>query len=157
MRSSTAIPNIIALTNHNERKASKPEAEKSIREQVRLVMGSKQPGIQASERRKEKREAYPYPIYLTPVAKDGTIQIEETVVALGKHLSELGFDFYHREPLPFRRVIVSFEMGSNRFSGMLLDLNWCRFSRHGWYDNGGRFIAAVASPLSAITHPSLIA
>jgi len=31
-----------------------------------------------------------------------------------------------------------------------VDLAWCRFNRHGWYDNGGRFTAVVPSPLSEL-------
>ena len=33
--------------------------------------------------------------------------------------------------------------------GLLLELTWCRFTRHGRYDNGGRFLAVVPSPLEA--------
>ena len=154
----SAINPSLVPTKLETRRTSNSEAEQVIRERVRSLMGAKQqPIAQLGERRKEKREAYPYPIYLTPVDKAGAILLDETVVALGKHISELGFDFYHREPLPFRRVIVSFEVSPNRFSSMLLDLTWCRFGRHGWYDNGGRFIAAVDSPLSGETHPSLLA
>ena len=138
------------------RTAAPSTADKNIREQVRLLLGSGQLRTPSGERRKEKREAYPYPVYLTPVDKQGNVQCDDTVVVLGKHLSELGFDFYHREPLPYRRVIVSFELGSHRSVAMLLDLTWCRFGRHGWYDNGGRFLATVPSPLTSNNHPSLL-
>jgi hypothetical protein len=139
------------------RRETKMESDQAIRDHVRAVLSAKQPGSQLGERRKEKREAYPYPVYLTPVDKDGNILLADTVVVLGKHISELGFDFYHREPLPYKRVIVSFEKSPHRFSSLLLDLTWCRFGRHGWYDNGGRFIATVESPLCVETHPSLLA
>ena len=38
-----------------------------------------------------------------------------------------------------------------------MDLTWCRFNGHGWYENGGRFLAAVNlpatdRPLSLVTH-----
>ena len=29
----------------------------------------------------------------------------------------------------------------------LIDLKWCRFTRHGWYESGGRFLESVASPM----------
>jgi hypothetical protein len=31
--------------------------------------------------------------------------------------------------------------------GVLVDLKWCRFTRHGWYESGGRFLQIVPSPL----------
>jgi hypothetical protein len=34
--------------------------------------------------------------------------------------------------------------------GLVVELAWCRFSRHGWYDNGGRFIAVIPSPLTEL-------
>ena len=132
-------------------------AEQRIREQMKVVMAAANavsPTVR--ERRRELREPYPYPVYLTPLDRAGGILRDETVVVLGKHVSELGFDFYHREPLPYRRGIVSFETRPNHWVGMLLDLTWCRFGRHGWYDNGGRFLASVVSPLADTTTPSLL-
>jgi hypothetical protein len=74
--------------------------------------------------------------------------VGQTLVVIGKHLSEHGLDFYHRQPVPQRRVIASLDGGSAGWVGLLLELNWCRFTRHGWYDNGGRFVAIVDSPLN---------
>lgn len=132
-----------------------PEAEHLIRERMRQVLASAQPS-QSLERRREKRHPFPYPVYLTPVGRDGQTPIGETIVVLGKHLSELGFDFYHRSPLPHRRAIVSFETARDVWVGVLLDLSWCRFGRHGWYDNGGRFLGIVPSPLGDEALPSLM-
>jgi hypothetical protein len=131
-------------------------AELSIRESMQQVLASVHPELHRFERRREKRHAFPYPVYLTPVGKDGLTPSGDTIVVLGKHLSELGFDFYHRDPLPYRRAIVSFEAGRGTWVGVLLDLSWCRFGRHGWYDNGGRFIAVVPSPLADESLPSLM-
>jgi hypothetical protein len=119
-----------------------------LRDEVQRILAGAQSSLRSSERRREKRYPYPYPVYLTPVAKDGVTPLGETLVVLGKHLSEQGFDFYHREPLPYRRAIVSFETPRGHWIGVLLDLSWCRFGRHGWYDNGGRFLGLVRSPLA---------
>jgi hypothetical protein len=119
-----------------------------IRENIRQVFAATKPIYTGNERRRDKREPFPYPIYLTPVEKDGTFSSEKTIVVIGKQLSEMGFDFYHRDPLPYRRVIASFEITANQWLGFMADLTWCRFGRHGWYDNGGRFIAPVRSPMS---------
>ncbi len=121
--------------------------ESLIVSQVRQVLSNPFPERALSNRRREKRHPYPYPIYLTPVARDGKTPEGKTLVVVGKHLSEHGLDFYHREPLPYRRVIASLACGSGAWVGLLMDLSWCRFCRHGWYDNGGRFLQAVTSPL----------
>jgi hypothetical protein len=44
-------------------------------------------------------------------------------------------------------MIASFEYGDDHWVGLVLQLTWCRFSRHGWYDNGGRFLQVAVSPL----------
>ena len=72
----------------------------------------------------------------------------ETIVVLGKHLSERGLDFYYEAPLPHRRVIASWEGRDGIWLALLLDLRWCRSTKHGWYENGGRFLQVVPSPLS---------
>jgi hypothetical protein len=99
------------------------------------------------ERRTEQRYPYPHPIYLTPVADDGP-RVDETIQVMGKHLSQHGLDFYHREPVPYRRMIASLALEGG-WVGLVLDLKWCRFTSDGWYDNGGRFVAAIRSPLAA--------
>jgi hypothetical protein len=101
----------------------------------------------AVERRRQQRQAYPYPVHLTPLADNGQPVVDRTFVVIGKHLSPQGFDFYCPQPLAERRVIASLDCGREGWIGLLLELAWCRFSRHGWYDNGGRFIAVVPSPL----------
>lgn len=132
------------------------EKELQIRDGVLRVLATTQPALAHAERRREKRHPFPYPVYLTPVGRDGVTPVGETIVVLGKHLSELGFDFYHRDPLPHRRAIVSFEAASGKWIGVLMDLAWCRFGRHGWYDNGGRFLGVVPSPLAEESLPSLM-
>ena len=145
------------IVNEIAREAVKAEAapvprerfgDRPLRDEVQRILAGAQSSLRALERRREKRFPYPYPVYFTPVAKDGITPLGETLVVLGKHLSEHGFDFYHREPLPYRRAIISFETPPGRWIGVLLDLTWCRFGRHGWYDNGGRFLGLVPSPMA---------
>jgi hypothetical protein len=101
------------------------------------------------DRRCDRREPFPYPIHVTPVADNGEVLSDETFVVLGKHLSERGLDFYHNAPLPYRRVITSWECRDGSWLALMLDLRWCRSTRHGWYENGGRFVQAVPSPLGS--------
>ena len=109
-----------------------------------------EPTRRAIERRREARYPYPYPLHVTPVATDGSAQVGETFVVIGKHLAPHGIDFYSRNPLAQRRVIVSLDCGVEGWIGLLAELTWCRFGRHGWYDNGGRFLGVVASPLAEL-------
>ena len=107
-----------------------------------------------TDRRHNRRLAYPYPIHLTPVGIDDSTPQGETIIVVGKHLSECGLDFYHNQPLPYRRMIASLRQGETDWMGLLVDLTWCRFTRHGWYENGGRFIEMIRSPMEDLDrHP----
>ena len=130
--------------------------DERVKNLVRLAVANPLPERQFAERRRETRHPYPYPIYLTPVGRDGTTPQGKTIVVVGKHISDHGLDFYHREPLPYRRVIASLACGSGQWVGLLVDLSWCRFCRHGWYDNGGRFLSTASSPLEDAEERALL-
>jgi hypothetical protein len=114
---------------------------------VTLALSAVQSARRPIERRRELRHPFPYPLHLTPFTADGQPDADRTFVVIGKHLAPHGIDFYSREPLAERRVIASLEDGRGGWLGLVVELTWCRFSRHGWYDNGGRFVAVVPSPL----------
>ena len=124
-----------------------PSVEDSVRSRVNGLLTSLYPRTPANERRCEQRYPFPYLIHLTPVAEDGIEPSGETVVVVGKHLSERGLGFYHPQPLPYRRMIVSLEVGNGAWMGFLIDLTWCRFTKQGWYESGGRFLQVVPSPI----------
>jgi hypothetical protein len=114
--------------------------------QVWALLTSLYPQNHLVERRREHRYPFPYLIRLTSVAEDGFTPEGETVVVVGKHLSQRGVGFYHPRPLPHRRMIVSLEAGEGCWLSFLIDLTWCRFTEQHWYESGGRFIQAVATP-----------
>src|SRR5262245_12916078 len=103
--------------------------------------------LRVVERRRESRYPYPSPLHLTPFGEDGLPEVLRTFVVIGKHLAPHGVDFYCGQPIADRRVIASLDCGIEGWVGLVLELGWCRFNRHGWYDNGGRFTAVVPSPL----------
>jgi hypothetical protein len=117
-----------------------------VRTQVWGLLSTLYPKQEFVERRRETRYPFPYLVHLTPVAADGTTSQEDTVVVVGRHLSEQGLGFFHPKPLPYRQVIASLET-NGRWFAFLLDLKWCRFTRHGWYESGGRLLEAVLSPM----------
>ncbi len=123
--------------------AETPNASDDVRREVLAVLNSMQPRTKLGDRRRERRYPYPYLVHLTPVGADGIKPQGETVVVVGKQISERGFDFYHPTPLPYRRMIVSLETACGMRTSLLIDLTWCRFTRHGWYESGGRFLRAI--------------
>jgi hypothetical protein len=122
-----------------------PEAE--IRTQVWGILSSLYPRGDLTERRRENRYPYPYLVRLIPVRTDSLAPAGEPVVVVGKHLSERGLGFYHPKPLPYRRMIAALDVSGAEPVAFLTDLSWCRFTRHGWYESGGRFLQVVASPV----------
>lgn len=118
-----------------------------VRAQVWGLLTTLYPRNDLVERRRDSRYPFPHLIHLTPVGLDGVTPEGDTVVVVGKHLSEHGFGFYHQAPLPHRRMIASLECGRGRWVAFLIDLTWCRFTKGGWYESGGRFLQAVLSPM----------
>lgn len=128
--------------------AAAPEDYRSIVRQMLAGLGER---AAVKERRRGARRPFPFPVSLIPVAPDGQVADGKEIVVLGKQLSERGLDFYHREPLPYRRMIAAFESGGRQIR-LLIDLTWCRFNRYGWYDSGGRFLDMVDSTLAEPPH-----
>lgn len=125
--------------------------DQQIRQRVQRILRQHRYQPVSRDRRDDRREPFPYPIHVTPVGQDGSVLTDETIVVLGKHISERGLDFYCEAPLPHRRVIVSWEGSDGNWLSLLLELRWCRSTKYGWCENGGRFLQTVASPLGAAT------
>jgi len=120
-----------------------PDEDDEIRSQVWALLTMLYPRNDMAERRRDNRYPFPYLAHLTPVGPDGMTPMGEVVVVVGKHLSERGFGFYHRAPLPHRRMIVSLEGHNGHWISFLIDLKWCRFTKGGWYESGGRFLQVL--------------
>ncbi|HEX4130638.1 MAG TPA: hypothetical protein VHZ24_11400 [Pirellulales bacterium] len=122
-----------------------PPANEEVRGQVWALLAGMYPQIASVERRRDQRFPFPRLLLLTPVELETFNPIGPTVTAAGKHISESGIGFFHNEPLPYRWVIASIETGERLSLGFLVDVSWCRFTRQGWYESGGRFQRAVAA------------
>ncbi len=126
----------------------KPLSGDAVRRQVWEVLSGVYPPGHHAERRYAQRFPYPHLLYLTPLEADGVTPQAQSVAVVGKHLSECGLGFYYQQQaLPHRRMIASLEVSRDCWRGFLLDIVWCRFTRHGWYDSGGRFLQVVQSPI----------
>jgi hypothetical protein len=124
-----------------------PATDHPVRRQVWNLLAGLHPPGQWVERRFEQRFPYPQLLYLTPLADDGASPGGDSIIVVGKHLSESGLSFFHQRPLAHRRMIASLEERGRRWVGFVIDISWCRFTQHGWYDSGGQFLEAVPSPI----------
>jgi len=127
-----------ALENH----PSDPE----IVARVASLLSKLFPSGRLMERRSHQRYPFPYLVRLTRVGADGLSPTNQSIVVVGKHISEAGFGFYHGKPLSDRRMIASFETTADQWIALLLDIHWCRFTKEGWYESGGRFLRSVPCP-----------
>ena len=112
-----------------------------------LLRDSQRIRLSIAERRNSERIPYPFPVFLTPYGSEGELSTEESFGVIGRQISQKGFDFFHREPIADKLVVASFEYSPDRWLAMKLKLTWCRFGRHGYFENGGEFLCAVDSPL----------
>ncbi len=88
--------------------ATRPSTGDAVRRQVWEVLSGVYPPGQHAERRYAQRFPYPHLLYLTPLEADGVTPTEQSVVVVGKHLSETGLGFYYQQQaLPHRRMIAS--------------------------------------------------
>ena len=122
------------------------QADDLVRRQVWGLLAGLYPPAKQIERRADQRFPYPHLIYLHQIAPPETTQ-GRALVVVGKDISERGLGFYHRDPIAQRRMIVSLLAHDDHWLAFLIDLTWCRFNKHGWYDSGGRLLAVASSPM----------
>ena len=118
--------------------------QNDIQRCVLQILGSHGIGHPRVERRADERFPFPYVLYVTPATSPDPV--EPPIVIVGKHISRHGLDFYHRDPLPHRHMIVTVEDPRGNRIQLLLDITWCRFIRQSWYASGGKFLGVADSP-----------
>jgi len=111
-----------------------------VRTSVLRLLAGVYPNRNMWERRDLQR--FPYPRLITLAALSGAGNVESTpaVVVVGKDISERGLSFYHPTPIAHRLMIARLEPQTGARADFVLDLSWCRFTRDGWYESGGRFL-----------------
>jgi hypothetical protein len=107
--------------------------------QIQALVARLHPSV-TLERRRADRHSIPITFRLTPLADDGQPIANETISVIGKNISRYGLSFYHATPLAYRRAKISVENIDVVFTAEI-DINWCRFSKPGWYESGSRLIA----------------
>lgn len=118
-------------------------SDELIGRQVRTLLQRTQAAPAMLERRQNQRHPLPSLLTLYP-ADDGACEPPQVIV--GKDISERGLGFFHQRPIPFRRAIVVCDVPGAGQAAFLIDISWCRFTRQGWYESGGRLLEAVPPP-----------
>ena len=122
------------------------DSQQTVSQSFQLISESRQNRPVSLEQRNSARIDYTSPVYLTPLDEKGDPQFDDSFGVLGRQISEQGFDFYHKDPIPHQIVIASFEYSPSRWVGIKMKLKWCRFAKHGYFENGGEFLETVDSP-----------
>lgn len=102
-----------------------------------------------AEQRRWHRTVYDRPAILTPVEECTGAPLNGHKIISGRDISPSGFSFTHLDPLACRRAIITFafEDETEPLVAIMLRLSWCRFTRAGVYQSGGKFLNVVPSPL----------
>jgi hypothetical protein len=129
--------------------ATTADNRSALARQVRDLVDRLNPTV-ALERRRDERMPVPVLFRLTPLDHDRTPIPSAAVTVVGKNISRRGLSFYHEQPLPHRRALICLQHPEFGDFSAEIDVTWCRFTKPGWYESGGRLVAAVqpgTSPL----------
>ncbi len=89
------------------------------------------------------RCAIPILFQLTPLDDERQPIEHEATIVVGKNISRRGISFYHERPISHRRARIELvQPGLGPFAAEI-DVSWCRFTKPGWYESGGRLVRAV--------------
>lgn len=156
--------NTVAVARQSRRTiVTLPDMQEEVRQGVWRLLSNLYPVASPMNRRGQQRYPFACLTNIQPVAEDSLTPTGEPIVAATKNISEAGISFFHAANLPYRRVVLTFEYDDLATISFLVDVSWCRFTRHGWYESGGRLLqilktrqlegAAMAEPVPAPTLP----
>jgi hypothetical protein len=111
--------------------------------QIEALLSRLHPTVER-ERRHDDRIAIPVLFRLTPYDADHQPLDQEASIVVGKNISRRGVSFYHEKPITHRRALI--ELADPAVGSFVaeVDVTWCRFTKPGWYESGGRLIRAAA-------------
>lgn len=115
----------------------------NLRGFIRGLLAQLYPDGKILDRRRDRRFPFAHLLRLTPVAADGRHVTGAPLVVVGHHLSERGLGFFHPHPIAARYVVATLCAPGGQELDALLDLSWCRFTKEGWYESGGRFLRVL--------------
>ncbi|MEX0641842.1 MAG: hypothetical protein WD468_04035 [Pirellulales bacterium] len=127
--------------------------ERALARQIQELVARLRPEV-TLERRHEDRVAIPLLFRLTPLNGDREPLHDDAITVVGKDISRRGLSFYHEHPLTYRRAIITLQHPEFGSFAAEIDVNWCRFTKPGWYESGGRLVRpANTEDRPAISRP----
>lgn len=120
----------------------RPRPEEMFDQQLRSLIEMLQPGINL-DRRLYDRVAIPALFRLTPLDMRHGGPAGEALVVVGKNLCQRGIGFFHDRPIPYRRAVIELDQPELGTWAAEIDLQWCRFTKVGWYESGGRVVRVL--------------
>jgi hypothetical protein len=119
----------------------------ALARKVQALLARLHPSV-TFERRRDERLAAPVLFQLMPL-DDNRRPIEGAgMTVVGKNISRRGLSFYHDRPLPYRRAVISAQQPESSDFAAEIDVSWCRFTKPGWYESGGRLVAAAPAGMT---------
>jgi hypothetical protein len=109
--------------------------------QIEALLSRLHPVVER-ERRQDDRIAIPVLFRLTPYDDNHRPIDEEASIVVGKNISRRGLSFYHEHPITHRRALIEVADPCAGTFAAEVDITWCRFTKPGWYESGGRLIRA---------------
>ncbi|HEY2895271.1 MAG TPA: hypothetical protein VGJ16_13695 [Pirellulales bacterium] len=110
--------------------------------QIEALLSRLHPAVDR-ERRHDDRIAIPVLFRLTPFDADRQPLVQEASIVVGKNISRRGVCFYHEKAITHRRALIELADPSVGSFVAEIDITWCRFTKPGWYESGGRLIRSA--------------
>src|SRR3954467_2931539 len=110
--------------------------------QIEALLSRLHPAV-SRERRHDDRVAIPVLFRLTPFDSDRQPLLQEASIVVGKNISRRGVSFYHEKAITHRRGLIELADPSVGSFVAEIDITWCRFTKPGWYESGGRLIRSA--------------
>lgn len=110
--------------------------------QIEALLSRLHPVVER-ERRQDDRIAIPVLLQLTPYDDNQRPLDEEASIVVGKNISRRGVSFYHQQPITHRRALIEVADPVAGTFAAEVDISWCRFTKPGWYESGGRLIRSA--------------
>ncbi len=93
--------------------------------------------------RRWHRAGFEKPLALTPLDEITEKPIGDPLPASGRNVSVHGISFSHLDPLPFRKIAITFPDENDIQISVVTYLKWCRFTRESVYHSGGHFLRTI--------------
>lgn len=110
------------------------------------LLASWQNTTPVTERRHGHRRRAAIAVTLRPWDESAECAAGPTQEVRVKDVSPRGVAIVHAEPLPYRKVLLTFRAPDGTTASLVARLKWCRFKKSGEYESGGQFLRRIPTP-----------